>query len=115
MARVKAHYKGVSPREIVVPEWGTPEQPLVIYGKPASVADAARIFEARQKSSFDMYIEAIKLLARDEHGEKLFTNAECIELRRVAIKEVVERVGDLLIRERDGADLMAPLDDLIKN
>lgn len=111
MDRIKTHFRGLVPRVIEVPEWGEGGLPLVIYGRAPSVGDAVAIMRAGRESSTDAILEAIKRLACDEDNKKLFTPGDIIDLKHTASKEVVERVGYALLRDRDGNELMAPIEE----
>lgn len=116
MARISNHFRTLATREIEVPEWGeSEEKPLIIYGAPMNVMAAEKIFNAVKTSSFDMFVEAMIQLARDEKGDPLFTIADRPNLRRVGAKDVVERVGSELIRPRNGDDVFPTQEARIKN
>lgn len=114
--RAAAHFKNLLQRDpIEVPEWGTgPGEPLIIYGRAVSVKDAKQIYTAGSKSSFDMFVEAMILLATDKNGKPLFDLTDKAQLRRSS-HEIVERIGTYLLKARDDSELNPDIDTAVKN
>lgn len=116
MQRVSAHFKSLEPRIVEVPEWGeSADRPLVIHAMAMNVAAADKIFMAGRTSSFDLFVEALIQLARQENGDPMFTISDRPALRRVAAKEIVERIGTELLKPRVGDELFPDTGTRLKN
>lgn len=115
-SRAVAHFKSLHHRDpLEVTEWGeSAEEPLLVFGKPVSVSDARRIYATGIKSNFDMYIEAMLLLAHDAQGKPLFDLTDKPLLRRSS-HEVIERVGGYLLKARDESELNPDFETVVKN
>lgn len=113
--RFKEHYRGLTARVIEVPEMKDADgNQLVIYARPASVRAAQQILDAGSKSMIRAYIEAMVVLGRDKHGEKIFDDSDRLELLD-ASKDMIERVGLEIIRSCTDIELSAPFKDIVKN
>jgi len=94
--RIKAHFAGLKPEFIEVPEWGDENGPLVIYARRRSLEITSAIGNAMDKGSGHGIVETLIQLAVDQDGNKLFKPADRLELMKCAEKDVAQRVANFL-------------------
>lgn len=106
--RAAKHLAALPPRRIEVPEWGdAPDRPLVIYAKPITMAEKARLLKIGDDRPEEFLLEAIIMLAVDEGGQRIFDLDDKALLRRSSA-DVVERIGNEIIRRREPGELGDP-------
>lgn len=108
--RARLHFAGDEPRRIDVPEWGeAPDQPLVLFAKPVTMADK-QLLHNRYKSGGlqEMYAHALVLKARNADGTPAFDLGDKRELMHHADPSVVERIAQQILA-------VADLEDAAKN
>lgn len=71
--RAKKHFSDRQIKEVVVPEWGDENGPLVIYSDPVTMAEKNRIKKRADQNDLEALAFAVILKAKNADGEKIFT------------------------------------------
>lgn len=95
MDKITAHWRQLAGelRNIEVPEWE-----MTIHYRPANMRERGRIETALEdEGEHAAAVVALIVLARDEKGERLFHDADAVELMRKADPTVIARVAAALL------------------
>ena len=108
--QVVEHFERQGVRTILVPEWGSEDEPLSIYVAPYTM-DEQKKLRARNKGDLDdpsVLVDLLILKAEDGQGNKMFELGDKPQLMRKADANVLARVA----AEITSADA---LEDISKN
>lgn len=96
----KAHRDAVPVREHLVPEWGSPGKPLVVYARSLSVAQRRKCWRTPSGEVVDGVIAAIRAVlffAQDKAGNRLFDDMDEKALTHDVDGDVVTRIGGFIL------------------
>ena len=79
-------------RVVEVPEWGTDDEPLKIYVRPASLAVRDQIYQHAKDGSLKALAATLVARSRYEDGRQMFRGPELPELMREVDPDVLARV-----------------------
>jgi len=117
--RAKAHFAEQKVRQILVPEWGEPGQPLVVHVQPMTMRERARIYKPAQAGDLMASVEAVILCARDATGARIFTDADKHALSVQVDPRVVTRLAAQILGDDEGEEeprgKTSPIEDAEKN
>lgn len=92
--QIRAHFNAHKVKVIEVPEWGGEDgRPLVIYGRPMTLAERQSIRNKSDRQDLEAFVYTLILKAEDAEGKKLFTIADKHALMHKADPDVVMRVA----------------------
>jgi len=97
--KVVAHFEAKEIKKIEVSEWGDASGPLLIYAKPITLAQKAKLarLSKNEASGLELLAYALIELAKDSTGNPLFTLEDKRKLMTNADPDVMARVaGELL-------------------
>lgn len=80
-------------REITVPEWGDGTDPLVVFVRPANMAQRNKIFKLAQAGDLESLAESLVLRARDKDGAPLFKPSDRETFMTACDPDVMVRVA----------------------
>jgi len=86
------HFEDQAIAEVEVPEWGTEEEPLVIYFKPFTLAEQKRLYSMAKDDNMEMLAYTLILKALNKEGEKLFGMGDKMTLMNQVDPYVLARV-----------------------
>lgn len=98
--RAKAHYTALPRLEIKVPEWGTPEKPVVVTWKKLTVRDEERIYapaDGKPPAVGIIRVRTLIMKAADDHGAPMFSEMDEHALRYEVDSEVVARIANAIL------------------
>lgn len=100
LAYAESHYQEIigATEAVEIPEWGPPGQPAILYHRPPTPEEYDEILKALKDGEMSGLIQAIVTLARDSEGKRLFTKAHRTQLRRKVSGDVVNRLGNELLK-----------------
>lgn len=99
----KRHFQEREIKEIVVPEWGDENGPLIIYADPVTLAEKNRVKKRAEREELEALAYAVIMKAKDKDGEKLFTIKDKHDLVHNVDPNVLARVAGELM-EVEGVD-----------
>lgn len=98
LQNIETHYESLGRTRIEVPEWGTEEEPLVIYSSPVTLEDRNQLKPHVNSTEFQARLIVMK--AETEDGKPLFSDK--IKARRAMMKKadfnVVDRIASKILR-----------------
>ena len=96
---VVAHFEAKEIKKIEVPEWGNVSGPLLVYGKPITLSQKAKLarLSKNEASGLELLAYALIELAKDSAGNPLFTLEDKRKLMTSADPDVMSRVASQLL------------------
>lgn len=101
LRRAREHFDSQKNRTITVPEWGAPGAPLIIYHDAMTMRERRKVFEKAAKNDLSASVDALILMAKDAHGNKLFTEDHRHALMCEVDSAVVSRVAAEIMRAEE--------------
>ncbi len=68
----KKHFAEQDVKVIKVPEWGSDDEPLMIYSKPLTLAETSKLYKMSREDDLTMMAYVLIYKALDSNGDKLF-------------------------------------------
>jgi hypothetical protein len=72
MRRAMAHFDALQSRSIEVPEWGSDDEPFVIFWKPWTAAEKRKVFPEGRADTRESMVDILFHKALDDKGERMF-------------------------------------------
>jgi hypothetical protein len=104
----KKHFAEQDVKVIKVPEWGSDDEPLMIYSKPLTLAETSKLYKMSREDDLTMMAYVLIYKALDSNGDKLFSLEDKQALLNSVDREVLMRVA----QEITGQE---PIEEVKKN
>ena len=97
LGNAKTHFKNLDTRSIEVAEWGSDDQPAVIYSAPLTLQEKSKLYRMAKDDDIALLAHAVILKATDSEGNKLFTVEHKRSLMTEVDPDVLARVGAFIL------------------
>jgi hypothetical protein len=82
LGKIKERSRGVTPKQIEVPELGDESGPLVVYMHPLTLAQRSKLMPLISKNDMTAIAKMVVMSARDEDGSPIFDMVDEKEMAR---------------------------------